>query len=111
MKRMMILGAAALLLATAYVAPAQAKDPGVRPLDQKESFEKNRRGRPHRNRGGGVWFGFGGSGGGYGPHYYHPPRRHYYYAPPPPVYYAPPPPPPTYYYPSHGYGGGVVVIR
>lgn len=108
MKRMMILGAAALLLAMAYVAPAQAKDPGVRPLDQKESFENNRRGRSHRNRGG-VWFGFGGGGGGYGPHYYHPPRRRYY-APPPPVYYAPPPPPPTYYYPSHGYGGGGVVI-
>lgn len=110
MKRMMILGAAALMLVLGYAAPSQAKEPGIRPMEQKAAFENNRRGRPHRNRGGGsFWFGFGNGGGYYGPRYYSQPRRHYYYAPPP-VYYAPPPPPPTYYYyPSPGYGGAVII--
>lgn len=107
MKRMLIGGALALAACFAFAGPStvHAKEPSLRPSEEKTQTERGPRrygGRRHRGRGS-VWIG----GGGYwGPRYYAPP-------PPPPrrVYVVPAGPPVVYTTPYYYGGGGTVYCR
>lgn len=98
MKKMMMWGLVAVVAILGFVSsPAQAKEPGVKPLEGKTALEgprghyrrSPRHGgyyRPRRSHWGGSFY----YGGGYGGGYYRP----RYYAPAPVVIA----PPPTVYY-------------